>query len=250
MKERFCSEFYIDYQGVDENLCTSFPRLMGYIQETSLLHTESVGYPMNWFSENEKAFILTNWDIECIKLPQWGDKIKIYTWPSFFKGILAKRSFVAYDETEQLLLKADSQWIYSDFVKKKPLKIPEDMVKNYGTIYPGHFAQEDFPDLEGYSFINSALEKVKRSDTDSNHHANNVSYIRWITDSITDEIYNSKNLNKIGIKYKKECKLNDTILIENYAKDPSSSDIITVLREPEDKSAIHCIARSLWHKAN
>jgi medium-chain acyl-[acyl-carrier-protein] hydrolase len=250
MKERFCSEFYIDYQGVDENLCTSFPRLMGYIQETSLLHTENSGYSMSWFAENEKAFILTNWEIECIKLPKWGDKIKIYTWPSFFKGILATRSFIAFDEDEHVLLKADSQWIYTDLIKKKPLKIQEDMVKNYGAVYPGHFEKESFPCLEGYSLVNSSMEKVKRSDTDSNHHANNVSYIRWITDSIADEIYNSRSLNKISIKYKKECKLNDNIVIENYAKDDSFLDFVTIVREPEDKDAVHCIARSLWNKIN
>ena len=91
LENRFTAEFIVDYYGIKPDCTISFPRLMAYMQEASIRHTDSTSYPMKWYSENRFAFLLTNWHVEAISYPGLHDKITIHTWPICFKGIISER---------------------------------------------------------------------------------------------------------------------------------------------------------------
>ncbi|PNX90489.1 putative palmitoyl-acyl carrier protein thioesterase chloroplastic-like, partial [Trifolium pratense] len=71
-------------------------------------------------------------------------------------------------------------------------------------------------------YMNSDL-KPQRSDLDMNQHVNNVKYLRWMLETIPDQILESHQLYGIILEYRREC---------------GSSDIVESLCEPEEDEIV------------
>ncbi|GKC85324.1 oleoyl-acyl carrier protein thioesterase, chloroplastic-like protein, partial [Tanacetum coccineum] len=51
----------------------------------------------------------------------------------------------------------------------------------------------------------------RRSDLDLNNHVNNVTYVRWVLESIPQEIIDTHELQAITLDFKHECKQGDIV---------------------------------------
>lgn len=252
MEKVFNAELTMDYQNINGDLTVSLPGIMGYIQETSLLHSKKCGYTMEYFQDIKKAFVLINWQVEIKRFPNWNEKVVISTWPSEFKGITAKRSFLVKSLTGEVLVNADSKWIYTDIVKKKPIKIEEDMMVDFAPLCKRLMDQEENINEStlGYTILKKEEIYAKRSHIDSNSHVNNITYIKWAIDNMPDELYDSNKLHQLTIKYKKECTLNQGVLIETYVNNENNKEILTIMKSLKESEVIYCISKSQWIENN
>lgn len=221
-ENNFHTEYDIDYQGLNIHLVTTLPKLVGYLQETSIRHSEAVGLTMQYFFEQMTGWVILSWNIEVLRAPVWLEKVKIYTVPAKFKGMFAQRGFIMKDESGNIILKADSQWVYTSRVTRKPTKLPEQMALKYGTTEPLPIDKGfKLPELEGYEPIYTQSYTITRRDIDTNLHVNNISYIDWAMNSIPEDIYNNLTISHSTINYRKECNLGQSVIIKTYQKDTS-----------------------------
>ena len=231
MESRFNAEFIIDYYGVDASLYATFPRLMAYMQETSVRHTDATPNPMRWYLENGFGFLLTNWHIDVYKYPYLGDKIKIYTWPTMFKGILCERCFEARSADGGLIAAAVSKWAFMDLNRRMASKPPAELTDGYGGTFSTDFVYDYNFSRDTYGYVKHKSETIKaaRRDMDQNGHVNNVKYIEWITDCAPDDIYDAHCIEEAKVAYKKECKKGQKVVVETYIQRKNADDKTEIL---------------------
>jgi len=245
MEKFFYADYQIDYMFLNVDLTAGIVNLAAKIQETSLLHSLNCGYSMDWFFEHKCGFVLTGWNIEILRYPRWGEKIRISTWPSKFKSMLACRSFVGYDEGGEMIFKADSDWIFMDIAEKKPLRISQEMHERYAPMEDAAVGEKiRIQEAEGFRAIDIIPYKVKRGDIDTNRHVNNISYVAWAMEALADEYYFSHEPVKIMVKYSKECYLGEELVIEVKSK---GDEFLTYIRAKKDNE-LRCAIYSKWRK--
>lgn len=244
MKGRFNNTHKVPYEGIRPDLTLSFSKLMSILQETAISHSNSTISPMSWYVENNLGFLLTNWDVRVNKYPALYEDITVYTWPVSFKGIMAQRSFQAYDNAGCEVASANTRWVFADLAKRRPTKIPAELAETYGSTFETPYEPDyAFPSLDGYEFLSAMPHTALRNDIDSNFHVNNIKYIEWAANCVPQEIYSSGNVCEMKTQYKKELKLNDRVLIETYVK---GSEIITLIKSVEDSEVLHAGIYTKW----
>jgi len=235
----FTHEFDIAYQILAPDLTARLPGLMAGVQEASILHTESTPHPMQWYADNARGWLLTNWHIEITRLPKWNERVRVTTWPSRFKGILADRSFAVTDENGAPLLAAVSGWVFTDLDLRKPVKPPQEILDGYGEIGASALAADyKFAAKDGFTPVSAREMLVTRRDTDTNSHVNNVRYIEWAFDEIPAVVYDACTPKVVKVAYRKECVAGDMILLSTAVRDeagecPVVHISIHKLAEPE-----------------
>ena len=245
MKEFFYADYQIDYMFLNVDLTAGIVNLAAKIQETSLLHSLECDYSMDWFFEHKCGFVLTGWNMEIMRFPRWGEKIRITTWPSKFKSMLANRTFVGHDESGNMVFKADSDWIFMDIAEKKPLRISQEMYDNYIPMKEALIGEKiRIKESEGFETLAKVAHKVTRADIDTNHHVNNISYIAWAIDAVDDEYYFAHEPAKVMVKYSKECYLGEDLVIEVKSRGDEYLTFISSKADNELRCAIH----SKWRK--
>jgi len=214
-------DFDIDYYNLKWDYTAPASKLMLYLQEAAILHSERVGLTMDWFFQTKSGWVILDWDIAFLKPVKWADKLTVTTYPSLFKGIMAHRGFIGTNSEGEEILRAASRWVYTDRVKLRPIKVDSEMSSKYGELMPLPL-ETDFKisPVEGELAGNTSLI-VTRRDTDTNRHANNISYLLWVTDLMGDKEYNEGRITRLKIAYKKQCVAGDRVNVALYRKDNS-----------------------------
>lgn len=212
----FEHNYEIDYQGLKWDYSVPLSKLMAYLQETSIRHSQEVGLTMDWFYEQKSGWVICSWDIEILDKVKWPETLRVVTCPSMFKGVMAHRGFEIFSG-DRLISRASSKWVYTNRVKRRPVKVSEEMKNMYGDLKPlpveTAFAVTKIQDKEPIAQRSVA---VTRRDTDTNRHTNNISYIQWVTDMLSDEQYNNSFIKKAQIAYHRECVMGDCVNICLY----------------------------------
>ena len=244
----YSETFNIEYHLIAADLTARFPGLMFCVQEASIRHTESTDYKMQWYTDNMRGWILTNWHIEVSRMPKWNEVITVRTWPSRFKGIVADRSFEVLDAEGNRLVSAVAAWVYMDLAQRRPVKPPQDLVDGYGEVLPPiHETVFAIGGHEGYNLVSTREMTVTRRDTDTNEHANNVRYIEWAFDDIPEAIYASGCPATVKVAYKRECKAGDKLFLDCFVRAGLGADaevIISIRKNGEDAPV--CEVYTTW----
>ncbi len=208
----------IPFRGARLDMQATMPSLVECILEASLMHTETTSRPMKWFSDNMVGFLLTNWQVKILKYPLWNEEFTINTWPTFFKGILAERSFEVINNQGELLALVNSAWVYSDLVRRRPIKLEDRFFKEYGELRPSRLEKDykissfEFETLlDEYTFITT------RRDMDKNLHVNNITYLEWAINGIPDDVYDKSVITSMKCAYKKECTRGQNVLVQTFS---------------------------------
>ena len=230
----FEKNFSVCYHDLKNNMYVKEAKIIVFLQETAVFHSEYAGFEINRFIEENKGWMVTDWDIRINTPLKWNDTLRVHTYPIIFKGILAKRGFYAYNAGGDVVLTAASRWAFTDLIKRRPTKIWKEMETAYGYFEPSPFETEylqPYEDTEGLEYLGSFSHTVTRRDTDTNDHVNNVSYFEWAADNFPDDIYNNMNAKHIMVKYKKECTLGAKVTIKTYRK---NNETVTYIYNEED----------------
>lgn len=249
--EKFQVQYNIDYQSLNPDLTVTFARLMYYAQETSTRHTQSTRYPMTWYAQNMKGWLITDWSIRVFDYPKLNDTITIKTYPIKFKGAVGERGFEAFAENGKPLLAAYSKWIYADLSDTKLMRPPADMMDDYGRTFPSPTEKDmDFQPVNSadspYELVSKREFYATRRDTDTNYHVNNIKYFEWAFDDVPDNIYDNNTARQVKATYKKECKAGEKVVSEFYVNRGNPLDCVSVFKKVEDNGAVIAEIYSLW----
>lgn len=243
----YSKEFEIHYYEINKYKEATPVAILNYLEETAGCHSESVGCGIDELKQLGVAWVLSRWNLVMDRYPLWNDKITIETWSSGVERFYATREFLLKDAKGDILGRASSLWVYLNMEKKRPLRVPAEIVELYGT-NPLKVMEDSFADFivpESFEYIREFI--VRKSDIDTNLHVNNARYLEWLLESIPDEAYEQYRLHSLEIIYKKETGYGISINSKRTTFESTASDKIYghSITSSID-GAEHALAKTSW----
>lgn len=218
----------IRFSEVDHHGTLTLPGIINYFQDCSILHSDSLGVGMEPLKEQKQAWILSSWQIIVERYPKMGEKVKICTWPTGFKGLYGTRNFVMEDEAGEKIAYANSIWVFMDFGRGRPSKPAPEIVGRY-TCEPQlemEYAPRKISLPE--EFKDAGHFTVRKYQIDTNEHMNNGQYVK-----LALEVLDDVEVQEIRVEYKKSAVYGDVIYTK-IAKEESRT--VVTLCDAEDNT--------------
>ncbi len=216
----------------------SVSQLVEIAQNTSIESTNSTSKNVKWYLDNLQGWIFLNWNIEVFKYPAYNEEIVCRTRPVKYKKFLGQRDFRLENLQGEVLMNASTKTCLIDLVTKLPLEISEELLAEYGPTAEEYITNKfkipKTTEEEGFAKISTSTLVIKRLDTDTNLHTNNVKYIEWAENEIPDDIYKN-TITNLQVVYKKETFKGDVLKVETYI---NNRDKVVVYFKKDDE--IYC----------
>ena len=203
--------------------------------------------------------VISREKVQIFKYPKWREKVFVETWAeNTFRKVLIPRIVQAKNEAGDILFKATTLWAIIDLKTNKPI-LPNIILDKIG--FPQipnkekfHIKKRDFIDDEK-SIISRFKPIINYSDTDINHHVNNISYLRWTLRSIPNQFRKDHIVEKIDVSWLKQTFLDDNVeIITTSDNDQAlSTDSPTfyhklIRYEKDNSKQVVFEAKSTWEK--
>ena len=154
--------------------------------------------------EHNLVWIITDYDIEVVRLPRFAEEITIETEALSYNRLFCYRRFTIYDEAGQELIHMMATFVLMDRDSRKVHAVEPEIVAPY---------QSDFDKklIRGpkYESLNEPVSKdyhVRFYDLDMNGHVNNSKYLDWIFEVMGADFLTQYIPKKINLKYVKEAR--------------------------------------------
>lgn len=245
----FKTKIIVPYYEINRHREASAAAVFNYLEEAAIRHSETVGCGIDWLLSQSLGWMLTRWSLKIERYPKWQEIIEIKTWPSNFERFYATREFTVTGSSGELIGLATSRWIFLDLNRKRPVRIPAEIISRYG-FDPVRALEDDFPDLSAPDDRTGALPfRVRQSDIDTNEHVNNTRYVEWMMETVPPDAQHDFFPYRVEVAYKRETEYGATVM----------SAIIEQPGLPGEKRFIHRIsgqsdgtdlatAQTLWRK--
>ena len=206
----------VPYSEIDASGRMTLPAIVESLQDCATFHSEDVGITLRWLMDRSLAWVTASWRIVIRRWPVFGEEIEVETRPYKLAHSIGKRTFEIRGSGESLVV-ADSQWVFTDIRQGKKVNLPDDFVERYGIDEP--FEGSISPvrrlrragEMTPQGSFPVALEHI-----DTNHHVNNVQYVRMAMG------YLPKGINEFRIEYIRSAVLGDTIVPRTGALEGSA----------------------------
>lgn len=162
---------------------------------------------------SHSAWLLSRVKVTIRKLPDWGEKVILRTWPKGVDRLFALRDFRLCSANGEELVLATSAWLLVDMEKGKPRRL-ESLPINL--TFPGaeHAINESLDKLPAADSPKPVYEKiVLPSDIDVNNHVNNAEYVKWVMDCFDVDRLRQGGPRSIRVNYLDETLLGDQVRI-------------------------------------
>lgn len=215
----------VRYSEVDASLQLSYPSIINYFQDCSIFHSEDLGIGIDFLKEAHRVWLLNSWQIKIHRLPQFNETLNVNTWPYDFKSMFGYRNFTLTDREDNLLVAANSIWVFADTTTGRPVKPDPDYAARYPLDPP--LPMESVPRKIEIPATGTAAAPipVTVSHLDSNQHVNNGQYVAMASALLPHADYRN-----LRVEYKKAAQLGDTI----YPRISLQDEVCTVVLAAED----------------
>ncbi len=181
-----------------------------YFQDISIEHSESLNIGIPYLSERNLAWLLTSWQIDIVRMPEYDERLTVQTWPYEFKSAFGYRNYRMLDEKGEVIVKAQAIWLHTDVAAMRPVRTLEEEVQLYQSepklemeYLPRKI--ELPPDLEEVDRI-----KVTRHYADMYLHMNNAMYV----DIASDYLPEDRKVSRVCVDYRKQVRVGDVMLVK------------------------------------
>ncbi len=213
MKTTWKQTLYIHWENTDISGKLSLSGLGQLLINTATQHAENLGFGYKELKNQNLNWVLFRMNIEIIRRPKWNEKITLTTWPAGISGLAGLREFVMHDEKQNILCKANSEWLIIDLSSRKPKRLNqfedilkfEQQEKVFTATPPIANRKGNFNDL--FSVV------IRHSDMDLNKHATAKRYFNWMEDALY-QIHGEKEIELIQITFFNETYLNETVVLQ------------------------------------
>ncbi|MCL2761602.1 MAG: thioesterase [Treponema sp.] len=199
----------VRFDAIDKSDLMTLDAALNFFQEAAISHAENLGVGREAMARTNQAWILSRMSVEVHRRPQYGETITVRTWPRGGEKLFALRDYDIRDLNDNPVIQARSCWLIIDMEKRRPLR-PQSLMDSL-PLNEGQDALSAAVGLEEYRIADNApsLQKIAErqalyTDVDYNGHVNNVSYIRWIQDTLDPALLEQARRMRLDINYLNE----------------------------------------------
>ncbi len=212
---RYSFESRIRYSEIGADKKLTLLSLLDYFQDASIFNSEEVGRDFHVLEKENRAWLLSSWQIVVKRYPECGERVIISTWPYNFRSVFGDRNFLMTDERGERLAYANSVWVYTDTENGRAIRVPESEWNAYQ--FSEKLDMEYAPRkirIEGTGRKEKPLTIMKHH-LDTNNHVNNGQYVLIASEYLPDDFV----IRQMRAEYKKAALLDDVMIPVLYEKD-------------------------------
>ena len=191
---------------LDRQQRCSVRAICSYLIETAGHHTHEIGWSIPQLMERDRSWFFSRFLLRMASYPGWREKITVETWPPGSQKLLALRDWRIFSG-QQLIGLATSGWLMIDIRNRRPLR-PESYPEWKQFLNPERTIAHTFGKLPSLGDPGEEAEaqrfRVRFSDVDINGHANYLSYIDWILESVPPEIRDRHQVAEMEVHFLRE----------------------------------------------
>jgi medium-chain acyl-[acyl-carrier-protein] hydrolase len=222
MQKVWKEKIRIRYSDIDMNRRVTMPAIAYYLQEAATIHATHLGFASQQLASRNMAWVLFRIQIRMDSYPSYHENVNIETWPAMIKNPYDFRAFIITDEKGDRIGTAMTTWALIDIASRRPVRIPVDFEEAHD---PGKELPFE-PDMRKIGLVksvdNETSFRVNFHDIDANIHTNNVSYLRWVIDSIPMTFLKTYRVRDVLLEFKAESFYDDTLVTQTEISDTGS----------------------------
>lgn len=221
MENEYKRKFFIGYSNCDRKVNLSVLNSLYLIQD---MMTEYFGFLKSdniiLKSENNAIWVLAKTKVHFNKYPKWRDLIEGTVFTTGIKPIRVETEAQFKDKDNNVLFYANQETCVIDLTDRKIRKI--------NTVnYPTGVQIKEGINKEKYLRLNTEFteadkvyeQKIHSTDIDFSYHTNNVSYVKYILNSLNSDFIDSYKITDFEIHYINESKEGQKLSIYKKIKD-------------------------------
>lgn len=197
----------IRYSECDHLSHLKVPALIDLFQDCSTFHSEVVGVGVRDLLARDRAWVLCHWHIVIDRYPEAFEWVKVGTFATRFRSMMADRNFYIQDEIGEVIVRASSMWAYMDLANNKPQRIEEEHVKRYGLGAALSMPAEKRKVIRIEPTQPLEPVEIVRHHIDTNEHVNNSQYVQIALDVLPQEMLPRR----VRVDFKMSAHLGDTV---------------------------------------
>lgn len=220
----------VRFSEVNKDKKLTLAGLTDYLQDTCTFQSEGLGAGMDVLRARNEAWVLSSWEIVVKDMPKVCEEISVGTFPCSFKGFYGHRNFLVTNAQDEVIVLANSLWVYINYETKKPARIPEEIASRYDEVIeePIDFAWSDRKiRFEGEGCKMQPVP-VHSFFIDTNEHMNNGKYI-MVAEAYLPEDF---KVERVRAEYRNAAVLGDILYPMVYTEE---SRITVTLNDEGDK---------------
>lgn len=206
----FYKDYNVDTGFVDANKRLSLSKLFLMFQEVAEAHADTLDIGKAQTTDKGRKWIITRYSVKFNKLPNYGDKVRMYTYPLKNNPFFFYRNFYLEDEKGELLVIASSVWAVLDASTNKIVANP------FGKLLPEENMDFELPapiKIEEDAINGVKTHHVEYSDIDLNGHLNNTRYIELIQNLHDSNFYKEYVFDTFVVNYFSEIKEKEDVTL-------------------------------------
>jgi medium-chain acyl-[acyl-carrier-protein] hydrolase len=174
----------VRYDDLDAELNLRLAALVRFCQESAVRHSEQAGYSAERLIADGVSWMMHKLGVDIRRYPRSGETLAVTTWSRGGQGFRAYRDFVVSctDAPAEVVAAAVSEWFFVDAVRGRPKRFPPVLMEEY-TVETDRALEVDFEDWPEWAGDGPEFElalTTRRSDFDSNGHANHAAYLDFL----------------------------------------------------------------------
>ena len=221
MENEYKRKFFIGYSNCDRKVNLSVLNSLYLIQD---MMTEYFGFLKSdniiLKSENNAIWVLAKTKVHFNKYPKWRDLIEGTVFTTGIKPIRVETEAQFKDKDNNVLFYANQETCVIDLTDRK-------IRKNNTVNYPTGVQIKEGINKEKYLRLNTEFteadkvyeQKIHSTDIDFSYHTNNVSYVKYILNSLNSDFIDSHKITDFEIHYINESKEGQKLSIYKKIKD-------------------------------
>lgn len=210
-----------------------------------------------------KTWVVLRTRIHVNRYTNWAEDVMGETWIEPPKGLHFMRCIRGLDEDDKTLFEGISTWAYLDVANQRPIR-PGEVIDDFPApletdtrhVYP--FELPHRAPMWGSSDpreLYSGSPVINLTDTDGNHHVNNLSYVSWSLNVLPHSFLMAYKVRDIDVSWIKQTYLDDRITVHagSVQEDPFHQEqpelFFKIVRHEKDGSqTIVFEGYSQWEK--
>lgn len=220
--------------------------LCNYLQATANNHSRILGTSMSDFSDRNMTWVYSRFHVHADRYPSCYENISVETWRSQSSDAFAFREYRVYDERDSVIASGTARLVLIDVVSRKPVPIPSN-IKGQFVPEMGRALNDDFTPIakpREYSLEMDFL--VRMSDIDINNHANNSSYVDWVTECVPHDVMKERILRSIEFDYRAEVRYGETITSASAPEHGGRGGVFVHRLSQKGDDRPRTLARTTW----
>jgi medium-chain acyl-[acyl-carrier-protein] hydrolase len=217
--------------------------LFNYLQEAAGRHAQHLGFGVEQLLAQQRNWMLSRFFLQIDTYPRYGDEITVHTWPCGVDRFFALRDFLITDGSQAVIARATSGWLLIDLAARRIMRL--------GSMLDEHTVRQRAIDKTlqklPQPLIHEAQKEfsVRLSDIDVNQHANSVTYLEWMLETVPLSTQDSQVLTLLEVNYQAEALLAETVISSVHVDDTvQGSWFHSIQKKKSGEELVR--ARSTW----